>query len=140
MLAVLSILARCHQRLSGRARQPGLNYLSHESIADCSLPARLSWTSLLAQHDSCMATPSLLLQTRQPSARCSLCVARSHRVEQLSQQTSSKASMYRSIKIGYALLAIYPADQQQASETHPSSVPHRVTLAQHRDWPPEETR
>ena len=32
----------------------------------------------------------------------SLSVARSHHVEQLSQQTSSKASMYRSIKIGYA--------------------------------------
>ena len=32
----------------------------------------------------------------------SLSVARSHHAEQLSQQTSSKASMYRSIKIGYA--------------------------------------
>ena len=72
-------------------------------IADCSLSARLSWTSLLAQHGQLHGrpvSPSTDAATQRPMS--SLSVARSHHVEQLSQQTSSKASKYRSIKIGYA--------------------------------------
>ena len=56
----------------------------------------------LRNMDSCMVpvSPSTDAATQRPMF--SLSVAQSHHVEQLSQQTSSKASMYRSIKIGYA--------------------------------------
>ena len=77
--------------------------LKQAFIADCSLPARLSWTSLLAQHGQLhghSVSPSTDAATQRPMF--SLSVARSHHVEQLSQQTSSKTSMCRSIKIGYA--------------------------------------
>ena len=77
--------------------------LKQAFIADCSLPARLSCTSLLAQHGQLHGhpvSPSTDAATQRPML--SLSVARSHHVEQLSQQTSSKSSMYKSIKIGYA--------------------------------------
>ena len=77
--------------------------LKQAFIAGYSLPARLSWTSLLAQNGQLHGhpvSPSTDAATQRPLF--SLFVARSHHVDQLSQQTSSKSLMYRSIKIGYA--------------------------------------
>ena len=99
----LSWQALAEKYLNRMEKMESNRMLKQAFIADCSLPARLSWTSLLAQHGQLHGhpvSPSTDAATQRPMF--SLSVARSHHVEQLSQQTSSKASMYRSIKIGYA--------------------------------------
>ena len=99
----LSWQALAEKYLSRLEKLENNRMLKQALIADCSLPARLSWTSLLAQHGQLHGhpvSPSADAATQRPAF--SLSVAQTHHVEQLSQQTSSKASTYRSIKIGYA--------------------------------------
>ena len=84
-------------------------------------------TSLLAQHGQLHGHPvSPSTDATIQRLMFSLSVARSHHLEQLSQQTSSKASMYRSINIGYACEPYI----QQTSNRH-----LRRILAQFRTGP-----
>ena len=99
----LSWQALAEKYLNRLEKMENNRMLKQAFIADCSLPARLSWTSLRAQHGQLHGHPvSFSTDTATQRPMFSLSVARSHHVEQLSQQTSSNASMYRSIKIGYA--------------------------------------
>ena len=76
--------------------------LKQACIADCSLPARLSWRGLLAQHGQLHSHLVSPAETATQRPMFSLSVAQIQHAEQLSQQTSSKALRYRSMKIGYA--------------------------------------
>ena len=109
--------------------------LKQAFIADCSLPARLSWTSLLAQHGQLHGHPVSPVDAAAQHSVFSLSVARTHH-EQLSQQISSNALMYRSIKIGYAC---EPCIQQtsKTSNRHLRRIPAQLrtgtAFAQHID-------
>ena len=74
--------------------------LKQAFIADCSLPARLSWRSLLEAQLEDHMVPSPMEDHPQHES-FSLQSAQRQHMEQLDLQTSSKSILYRSIKIGY---------------------------------------
>ena len=74
--------------------------LKQAFIADCSLPARLSWRSLLEAQLEDHMVPSPTEDHPQHKS-FSLQSAQRQHMEQLGLQTSSKSILYRSIKIGY---------------------------------------
>ena len=74
--------------------------LKQAFIADCSLPARLSWRSLLEAQLEDHTVPSPTEDHPQHKS-FSLQSAQRQHMEQLGLQTSSKSILYRSIKIGY---------------------------------------
>ena len=91
--------------------------LKQAFIVDCSLPARLSWRPTHAQHGQLHG--HLVPPSADTATQCSvfsLSVVQTQDVGQLSQEKSSKASMYRSI--GCACESYI----QQISNRHPRWV------------------
>ena len=74
--------------------------LKQAFIADSSLPARLSWRSLLEAQLENNLVPSPTEDDSQHKT-CSLQSAQRQHMEQLDVQTSSKTALYRSIKLSY---------------------------------------
>ena len=95
-------MAGLGKQVSGTPREDADRMLKQAFIADCSLPARLSWRSLLeAQLERFQALVPSPTEDHPQLKTFSLQSAQRQHVQQLGAPTSSKAALYRSIKLGY---------------------------------------
>ena len=92
-----ALAGKCLERLEN---MDASRILKQAFVADCSLPTRLSWRALF--HGKLDSHRILSLSSAAPQQNAfSLASAQSQHIQQLSQQTSSKAVVYTSIKVGY---------------------------------------